>query len=167
MPDIAAIVACAENGVIGFKNDMPWHLPADSAYFKRVTLNHTVILGRKNFESIGKALPRRENIVITRDINFKHEGIHVVNSVESAIELAKSFSDKTMFIIGGSEIYNLSYPFWNKLYYTEVHAKIEGDVYFKPKNWNDWVLESEEFHAKDEKNMYDFTFKVFVRNKII
>ena len=164
---IAAIVACTENGVIGFQNSIPWHLPVDSAYFKRITLNHTLVMGRKNFESIGKPLPKRTNIVVTRDINFKHEGIIVEHSIENALKRAEEISVGTIFIIGGGEIYSSTYHLWDKLYYTEIHAQLEGDVFFKPQNWEDWVLESEEFHSKDEKNAYDYTFKVFVRKKKI
>jgi len=165
MNEVAAIVACAENGVIGFENKIPWYVPADYAYFRRVTINHVIILGRKNYESIGHALPKRVNIVVTRDENYKKDDIIVENSIEKAIEHAKSITTETIFIIGGAEIYNLSYPLLTKLYYTEIHANVKGDTFFIPKDWNDWVLESEEFHAKDEKNMYDYTFKIYNRKK--
>lgn len=163
MTEIAAIMACAEGGVIGFENKIPWYVPADYAYFRHVTMNHAIILGRKNYESIGHPLPKRTNIVVTRDENYKKEGIIVKNSIEEAIEYAKSISNETIFIIGGAEIYKLAYHLLTKLYYTEIHAHVKGDTFFIPEDWNDWILESEAFHSKDEKNMYDYTFKVYKR----
>lgn len=160
---ISSIVATAENRVIGKDNDMPWHLPADLAYFKKTTSGHHIILGRKNYEAIGGPLPKRTNIIVTRDMGFSCSNCEVVHSIEDALLLARQNGENEVFIIGGGTIYEQSEPYWNKLYLTEIELVTEGDVFFPELNWEEWTLVSEEKHEKDEKNPYDYCFKVFER----
>ncbi|GAB4251578.1 MAG: dihydrofolate reductase [Saprospiraceae bacterium] len=157
---ISAIVARSKNNVIGLGNQIPWYLPADLKYFKKTTLDHHVIMGRKTFESIGRPLPKRTNIVVTRDIYFVASGCVVAHSVEEALELAKRNAEDEAFIIGGSEIYNLCLPYIDRLYLTEVLAEFEGDKFFPAIDLENWKeIKSESFKA-DEKNEYDYVFKV-------
>jgi dihydrofolate reductase len=160
---ISCIVAVAKNRVIGKENDIPWYLPADLSYFKKVTLGHCVIMGRNCFESIGRPLPKRTNIIITRDPYFMASQCLVAHSVGEALALAKQESDPEVFIIGGGHIYEQTKGLWHKLYLTEVDLETEGDVFFPEIDWPDWRLVSEEAHLKDEKNPYDYVFKVLER----
>lgn len=147
--------------MIGLGNQIPWYLPADLIYFKKTTIHHHVIMGRKTFESIGKPLPKRTNIVLTRDPYFAASGCVVAHSVEEALELARRNDETEAFIIGGSEIYNLSLPYLDKLYLTEVLAEFEGDKFFPKIDFTGWKeLQSQSFEA-DEKNRYPYVFKVF------
>ncbi len=162
---ISAIVAKSQNNVIGKGNQIPWYLPADLRYFKKTTLHHHVIMGRKTFESIGRPLPKRTNVVITRDIYFAASGCIIAHSVEEALELAKRNSEEEAFIIGGAEIYKLSLPYLDKLYLTEVLAEFEGDKFFPELNFTNWKeLRAESFEA-DEKNPYPYIFKVLEKIK--
>jgi len=133
MPLISIIAAVAENRAIGIHNRLPWHLPADLKYFRNKTLGHHVIMGRKNYQSIGKPLPQRTNIVITRDPGFDAPGCVVVNSIDAA--LAAADGDPEVFIIGGAGIYAQSLPFADRLYLTLVHHSFEGDTYFPELEW--------------------------------
>lgn len=155
---ISAIVAMANNNVIGKSNDLPWYLPADLAYFKEKTSGGTVIMGRKTFDSIldriHKPLPGRKNIVISRNHDYKPEGVDVVDSVEDAIKLADS---DEVFILGGEQIYKLAMPLLDRIYLTEVKADIDGDAFF-PNIPGDFHEVSRESHKKDEKNQYDYDF---------
>jgi dihydrofolate reductase len=167
---ISAIVAVDKNRIIGRNNHIPWHLPADSAYFKRVTLNHHIIMGRSSFQSIGKPLPKRTNIVISRDPFFIATGCVRAFSIPEALKIAESNGETEAFIIGGGEIYKQSVPFWTRLYLTEIDldaaqkdGNTEGDVFFPEVDFSEWTLVSEEKHLKDEKNAYDYTYKVFER----
>ena len=162
---VSAIVATASNRVIGKDNDIPWYLPADLKYFKKTTLNHHVIMGRKSFQSIGKPLPKRTNIIITRNPYFIASHCLVARSLEEALELAYDNGEKEAFIIGGGEIYRQSIPLLDKLYLTEVEVAPEGSVYFPELDWEEWTLISEEAHQADEKNEYNYVFKVFERKK--
>ena len=160
---ISTIVAVAENDVIGKQGGLPWYLPAELARFKEVTMGHPIIMGRKTHESIGRALPGRTNIVITRNKDFKAEGCKTVSSLDQAIELAKSAkgSDE-IFIIGGEQIYKQAMPLLGRIYLTKVYAKVDGDkfFYYDPK---DWKQISSEKHLADEKNQYDFEFNILER----
>jgi dihydrofolate reductase len=157
---ISLIFAMGKNNALGYKNKMPWHLPADFAYFKRVTMGQPVIMGRKTFESIGKPLPGRENIVITRSKSFSHQGCIVVDSVDKAIELVKG---KEAFIIGGAEIYIAFLPMADKLYITEIDNEFEADTYFPKIEYSKWSLALCEPGVKDEKNPFDYKFLVYER----
>jgi len=155
---ISLIFAMGKNNALGYKNQMPWHLPADFAYFKKVTMGQPVIMGRKTFESIGKPLPGRENIVITRSTSFSHEGCIIVDSLDKAKELAK---DKDSFIIGGLEIYRAFLPIADKLYITEIDNDFEADTFFTGIDYSKWKLVSSEPGVKDEKNPFDYKFLVY------
>ena len=160
---LSAIVAVAENGVIGRKGGLPWQLPAEMARFKQITMGHPIIMGRKTHESIGRALPGRYNVVITRDKDYRAEGCEVVGSLDEAIELAKKAEgSKEIFVIGGEQIYREAMPKLERIYLTKVHAKIDGDkfFYYDPKEWKQV---SSEKHSADTKNQYDFEFTVLGR----
>jgi dihydrofolate reductase len=159
---ISMIWAMGKNNALGCRNRMPWYLPGDFAYFKRVTMGKPVIMGRKTFESIGKPLPGRTNIIITRDAGFKHEGCIAVNSIDGARAYA---AEGEVFIIGGAEIYTAFLPLAHKLYITEIDHTFEADTYFPEIDYSQWELVSSEQGIKDEKNPYDYKFLVFERKK--
>lgn len=160
---ISAIVAVAKNNVIGRNNDIPWYLPADLKYFKKTTLNHHIIMGRKSFDSIGRPLPKRTNIIVTRNPFFIASNCLVTNSVEEALQIAKDNGETEVFIIGGAQIYELSKELWDRLYLTEVDVDVEGDVHFPGLDMNNWKLISEKAHQADDKNEHDYNFKIFER----
>ena len=163
---ISIIVAIAKNGVIGKGGDLPWKLSDDLRHFAKLTKGHTVIMGRKTYESIarrlGHALPDRKNVVITSQADFKAPGCSIIRSIEEAI---KTFSDDTeeIFVIGGGEIYKQLLPVANKLYVTEVAIECEGDAFFPDYSKEAWEIISAEPHSKDERNSCDFTFLELVR----
>ncbi len=160
---LSLIVAAAENGVIG-RNDgsIPWKLSADMAYFKKTTMGHPIIMGRNTYESIGRPLPGRRNIVISRNTAYLAEGCEVVSSLEAAIDKAASSGDKEIFVIGGGAVYEQALPLANVLYITLVHASPEGDVRFAydPTQWKEV---SREEHNADEKNEYAYSFCKLIR----
>ena len=158
---ISAIVAVDNNYVIGNGNQIPWYLPADLKYFKRTTIHHHVIMGRKTFQSIGRPLPKRHNIVVSRDAFFTATGVVLARSIEEALNIALENGEKEAFIIGGSQIYEASMAFWDRVYLTQIDAAVDGDVYFPKLDFNDWNLVKTEEFKKDEKNLYDYSFKVF------
>lgn len=161
---ISAIVATDKNGVIGKDGDIPWHLPADLKYFKRRTLNHHILMGRKSFESIGRPLPKRTNIVITRNPFYLASNCLVVPSLEEGLRLAEENGEEEAFVIGGGEIYRLAMPLVHRLYLTEVDMEVEGgDTYFPDWNPAAWELRSSEQHDADENNECAYTFNVFER----
>jgi dihydrofolate reductase len=173
---LSLIVAVAKGGVIGKNGGMPWHLPADLAWFKRVTLGHPVIMGRKTFDSIiaslGKPLPGRRNIVVTRARSWRYPvdgkentdgvGAHVevASSVEAALDLAR---EENAFVIGGATLYAAALPLATRLYLTEIDASIEGDTFFPPLEASAWELVSSQHHAPDAKNAHGLTFKILNR----
>ena len=158
---ISIIVAASENNVIGKNNDLIWHLPNDLKFFKRMTSGHTIIMGRKTFESVGRPLPKRTNIIITRDTDFNPEGCVVVHSLEDALtEAAKT--DKNPFIVGGEQIYRLALPLTDVVYLTRVHHEFDGDRYF-PELGKEWNEVENIPHSVDEKHSYAFTFKTYKR----
>jgi dihydrofolate reductase len=161
---ISLIVAMGENGVIGGSGHIPWHLPADFEHFKDLTMGHPIVMGRKTSESIGKPLPGRTNIVITRDANYRREGIVAVASLEAAVLAAASaLGGDEMFVIGGAEIYKLFLPQAEKLYITKVDGDFKGDVFFPEWEEGKWRLVSSEKQKKDEKNAFDFAYLVYER----
>lgn len=157
---ISIIVATAENGVIGKDNQLLWKLSADLKQFRILTTGHSIIMGRKTFDSIGRALPNRTNIVISRQKDLTlPEGVFKVNSLEKAIEFAKSQAgNEEIFIIGGGNIYEQALTLTDKIYLTEVKASIEGDAFFPSIDTNDWKEIARISHQKDDKNEYDFDF---------
>jgi dihydrofolate reductase len=160
---ISCIVAVAKNNVIGKDNDIPWYLPADLQYFKKVTLNHAVIMGRNCYESIGRPLPKRTNIIVTRDPYFISSVCYVVRSIEEALSTALEQGEEEVFIIGGGQIYEQTKGIWDKLYITEVDLEVEGDVFFPEISTEEWTLVSESPQARNEKNIHDYTFKLYER----
>lgn len=163
---IAAIVAASRNRVIGKGNEIPWYLQADFKFFKKTTLNHHIIMGRKTFESIGRPLPKRTNIVITRNPFFVASNVIVVNSLEAAFEIAESNGENTAFVIGGGTIYEQSLPYLDEVYYTEVDTIIEkGDAFFPELDKKEWNFSEILSHKKDDKNDYNFTVSQFERKK--
>ncbi len=162
---VSAIVAISKNNVIGRDNGIPWHLSGDMKFFKNTTIGHHVIMGRKTFYSMGRPLPRRTNIVITRDPFFIASGCLIARTIEEALGIAYDNEETEAFIIGGGEIYALSLPYWDKIYLTEVNVEIpDGSVFFPAIDWQNWRLLSAESQPADEQNDYDFTIKVF-KNK--
>ena len=155
------IVATSENNVIGKDNRLPWHLPADLKYFKNTTWALPIIMGRKTFESIGKPLPGRHNIVVTRNKDYKADGATVVSNLDDAVKAAESNDVKELFIIGGAELFNTTMNQAQRIYLTRVHANIEGDVFFPDLNKKEWHLISEKNKEADEKNEYDLSFQVW------
>jgi dihydrofolate reductase len=160
---ISLLLAADENNVIGKDNTLPWHLPNDLKYFKNTTWGMPILMGRKTFESIGKPLPGRRNIVITRNKDWKAEGADVVDSIEGAVAIAKESDVKEIFIIGGAEIFNSILPDANRVYLTRIHHRFEGDVFFLELNPDQWVRKSHRFCSPDEKNKYPHTFEVWER----
>ena len=152
---LSIIVAVAKNNVIGKDNDLIWHLPRDLKHFKETTSGHYIIMGRKTFESNGRPLPNRTNVIITRDKNYKAEGCTVVHSLEEAIQEAKN--DPEAFIIGGGVIYELAIPFVDRIYLTKIHHSFEGDTYFPELNMEEWREVDRRDFEPDDKNKYSFT----------
>jgi dihydrofolate reductase len=159
---VTIIAAIAENNALGKDNQLIWHLPADLKRFKKTTLNHVVIMGRKTFESLGKPLPNRTNILITRDKNYKAEGCVVVNSLKEALVTAAK-EDENPFILGGAEIYKQAMPFTDKLDLTFVHHQFDADVFFPEIDKTIWRETSREDYKADEHNKYDYSFVTFER----
>lgn len=159
---LSIIVASSLNHVIGKGNQLPWHLPIDLKYFKKLTTDHTIIMGRKTYESIGKPLPNRENIVITSSSNFQQDGIITFNSIEKALDYCKNKEE--VFIIGGEKVFKQTLHLAHKIYLTKVDTTIEnGDTFFPDLSNNIWQLIHKEFHPKDEKNIYNCSFEVYER----
>lgn len=164
---LALMVAVADNGVIGRDNALPWHLPGDLAYFKRVTMSKPVIMGRKTFESIGRPLPGRTNIVISRNAAYAAPGARVVPSLDAAALLAEQVArtdgvDEAV-VIGGAEIYAAALPGAQRLYLTQVHASVEGDAVFPEVDWAQWREVSRERHAASAVNPFNYSFVVYER----
>lgn len=162
---ISTIVAVAKNNVIGKDNDIPWYLPADLKYFKKITTGHHIVMGRKCYESIGRPLPKRTNVVVTRNPFFIATGCLVTHNVAEAVQLAETNGEEEVFIIGGGQIYEIALPHVDRIYLTEVDLEIEGDIFFPEIDPKDWTLTEEIKHLADEKNEYDYTFKVLERKK--
>lgn len=162
---ITLIAAAAENNALGKNNELVWHLPDDFKRFKQLTSGHFIIMGRKTFESFPKPLPNRTHVIITRQKNYAEkincDSCIVVDSIEDAI--AKTNSNDENFIIGGGEIYKLSLPFADKIELTRVHGTFDADAFFPEIEEDNWNLVNEEFHPKDEKHNFDFTYQTFLR----
>lgn len=161
------MVAMASNGVIGSKNRLPWHLPEDLRYFKRITLGKPIIMGRKTFESIGRPLPGRPNIVVSRSVDWSAPGVTVADSLESALysaqALAAASGAEELMVIGGAQIYAAALPLASRLYVTEVHAAVAGDTWFPPVNPAEWREITREEYAATDDNLYAYAFVVHDR----
>lgn len=158
---ISIIVAASANNVIGAQGDLPWRLSDDLKRFKTVTMGKPIVMGRKTWESIGRALPGRRNIVITRQQIFAAEGCDVVQSTNEAIVAAGDVDE--IMVIGGSEVYALFLPVAQRLYLTRVHADVNGDAFFPVVDEDEWQLVSDEAHVADSKNEFDFSFRIYER----
>lgn len=164
---INIIAAFSHHQVLGYLQEIPWHLPNDFTWFKKQTLNHPIIMGRKTFDSIGRILPHRENIVITNQkLESDHPELHFVHSLEEAITLSKKLKpNDDCFIIGGAQIYEQALPLSDKLYLTIIDADLKGDVYFPYYEKNEWRTIFQEEHQKDEKHLYNYQFNILERIK--
>jgi len=158
---ITVIAAVAENNALGKENQLLWHLPDDFKRFKTLTSGHYIIMGRKTFESFPKPLPNRTHVIISRQADYQPEGCIVVNSLEQAIQACPKTEE--VFIIGGGEIYRQSIAVADKLDLTKVHAAFEADTYFPEVNLSQWQLVFEEYHPKDERHDFAFTFQTYSR----
>ncbi|MGD1947977.1 MAG: dihydrofolate reductase [Croceivirga sp.] len=162
MNQLIIIAAAAENNALGINNDLPWHLPDDFKRFKQLTTGHKIIMGRKTLESFPKALPHREHVVITRDTNYSPKfQCTLVHSIKEAIDYCAM--DEKAFIIGGGEIYKQSMDFATHIELTRVHHTFEADTFFPEINLEQWQLTHEEFHQKDERHAYGFSYLTYER----
>ncbi|MCK9183216.1 MAG: dihydrofolate reductase [Fibrobacteraceae bacterium] len=162
MMKISAIVAVSENNVIGKNGHLPWHLSQDLKRFKAITSGHHILLGRKNYEDIGRPLPNRVNLVLTRDVSFSAPGCTVCHSLKEAFKVAEDAGESELFIIGGAQIYASAMPFVKKLYLTRVQAETDGEV-LMPQIGGGWKLISEEKVPKTEKDDFPCVFRVLER----
>lgn len=160
---VSIIVAVADNGVIGRDNELPWRLSADLQRFKTLTMGHHLLLGRKTFESIGRALPGREMIVVSRGTPKLPAGVHLATSVEEGIERASGYGEDELFVAGGASIYAATLPLCDRVYLTRVAAEIEGDVRFPETDFSAWHELQREELGTDEKNQYPTTYVVYAR----
>lgn len=157
---ISFIVAMDKNHIIGKDNQLPWHLPADLAFFKRVTMSHPIIMGRKTHESIGRSLPGRENIILTRDPSYTADGCFIIHSVDE-IKAIEQTKNEELFVIGGAEIFKETFKIADRLYITLIDEEFEGDTYFPDFDHKDWTVVSKEKGLKDEKNPYNYYFVIY------
>lgn len=162
---IALVWAMARNGVIGRDNKLPWYLPGDLKYFKRVTTGKPVIMGRKTYDSIGRPLPNRTNIVVTRSSGFSAEGVRVAGSLDEAFDIAGADAEingvDEIIVMGGAEIYRQALPHADRLYVTQVHADVEGDAYFPEVDWSQYREVGREDYQAEGPNPYDYSFLVY------
>jgi dihydrofolate reductase len=162
---VSIIVAAAENGAIGKDNQLLWRLPDDLKRFKQLTLGHPMIMGRKTFESIGKPLPGRTSIVVTRNADFTFEGVLVVHSLEEALRLAGEKDKEEIFIVGGGELYRQCQDVATRIYLTKVHTVIEGDTYFKINEPAAWIETERIVHEADERHSLKFEFINYIKKE--
>ena len=160
---LSIIVAVAENGVIGRENCLPWRLSADLKRFKQLTMGHAIIMGHKTYESIGRPLPGRRMIVISRQTNYHAPHANVAGNLADALKLAGQQYEIEAFVIGGAEVFKLALPIAERMYLTRVHAPVPGDVYFPAVDPASWQLFESQPHPADEKNEYPFTFERYER----
>ncbi|MBW3546179.1 MAG: dihydrofolate reductase [Bacteroidetes bacterium] len=161
------IVARANNGVIGKDNGLIWHMPRDLRFFKETTTGHYVLMGRKSYEAVGKPLPNRLNIIITRNSDYAAENCLVLHSLQEALELASQQKQQEVFILGGGEIYRqaLDKGWVDRIYLTEIKESFEGDTYFPELDMSQWQESMREEHQADEQNPHDFAFVILERKR--
>lgn len=162
---ISLIVAMDEKRGIGVDGHLPWHLPADLKRFKSLTMSHHLIMGRKTYESIGNPLPGRTMIIVTRNPNYQPDGCMVARSLDTAIEFARMGMDNEAFIIGGGDLFEQSIDLADRIYLSLIHASLTADVFFPEIDDKKWQVVKSELVPADEKNLYDFTFKILERTK--
>jgi dihydrofolate reductase len=160
---LSIIVAVSENNVVGRDNQLPWRLSADLKRLKSITMGHHLIMGRKTWESLGRPLPGRTNVVITRDKNYIAEGGVVVHSLDEALRI--SANDEEAFIFGGGEIFRQALSHVDKIYLTKVHTTVKGDAFFPELKSSEWLEVSSENFKADEKNEFDYSFITYKRKK--
>lgn len=160
---LSAITAAGENNVIGKDNQLPWHLPADMRYFKTTTMGHAVILGRKTYDSFGKALPGRTNIVVTTQRDLQLADAIVVHSLADALQQAEQVETTETFVLGGAQIYRETLHLLDRVYLTRIFESFEGDAFFPALDPLEWTLKREESHAPDDKNRYAYAFQLWER----
>lgn len=161
---ISTIVAVGNKNAIGVDNDLPWHMPADLRFFKETTLGFDVIMGRKSFESIGRPLPKRTNIVVTRQKDYYHSGIVIKNSIEDALMYAQEKKVEEVFILGGSNIYHQTQNIWHKLYITKIDVDVPNATAFFPNiKWEHWSLTWEKKFDADDNNPHKYSFNLYER----
>ncbi len=160
---LSAIVAASNNNCIGKDNQLLWKIPADMKFFKETTTGHTIIMGKKTFASIGRPLPNRRSIVLTRDKTYSSEGIEIFNSVEEVISLFKD-SEEEAFVIGGGEIYNQFFPYLQKIYITHVYENFEGDTFFPEIPKAQWTKTTSSLLEPEETTPYQIEFATYTRN---
>lgn len=160
---ISMIVAMDDKQAIGYNNQLPWHLPEDLKYFKKVTTGHPIVMGRKTRDSIGRNLPNRENVILTRDKHYACEGCTILHSLDD-FNNWQALKEEEIFIIGGSEIFKETLHITDRLYITEISGEFEADTYFPNIDWNEWHIISEEKGIRNEQNDYDYRFLVYERN---
>lgn len=159
---LSLIVAMTKNRVIGKDNQMPWHLPADLAWFRQNTTGKPVIMGRKTFESIGRLLPKRTNIVLSRQ-PFEHDGVIWKDSLESAVDFVRDSEE--IMLIGGGQLFNEYLSQADRLYLTEIQTELDGDTFFPSINWDEWHIEFEQYRPADAQNPYDCRFLILLKKK--
>ncbi len=163
---VAAIVACSKNRAIGRDNQIPWYLPADLRFFKKTTLHHSILMGRKTHESIGRPLPKRSNIVVTRQKDYEAAGCEVFYSLLDAVKAVQKKGETELFIIGGGEIYRQALSICHRIYYTEVDLEVpDASVFFPELPETTWHLVSTQPHQADENNPHPYTFKIYDRKQ--
>jgi dihydrofolate reductase len=160
---ISLIVATDERGGIGKDNRLPWHLSSDLKRFKQLTMGHHIVMGRKTYETIGKPLPGRVMMIVTRNENYSPQGCSVVNSLNAAIDHAKNSHESELFIIGGGEIFNQAIRIAGKIYLTTIHTDANADVFFPEINSDEWVQINYEAYKRNEDDDYDSDFKILQR----
>jgi dihydrofolate reductase len=154
--EIALVVAMDENGLIGAGGGMPWRLPADLRHFKRTTMGHVLLMGRKTFQSIGRALPGRDNVVLSRDPGFGAEGVCVVGSPEAALAMVSP--GQALMVVGGAQVYELCLPMATRIVLTHIHARFQGDTWFPAWGPTEWTEQTREDHAGDGRNPHAYSF---------
>ena len=159
---LSLIVAMTKNRVIGKDNQMPWHLPADLAWFRQNTTGKPVIMGRKTFESIGRPLPKRTNIVLSRQ-PFEYDGVIWKDSLESAVDFVRDSEE--IMLIGGGQLFNEYLSQADRLYLTEIQTELDGDTFFPSINWDEWDIEFEQYRPADEQNPYNCRFLILLKKK--
>ena len=159
---LTLVYAQDQAGGIGYQNQLPWHLPNDLKFFKQVTLGHAILMGRKTFESIGRPLPKRTNIVLSRQ-PFEHDGVIWKDSLESAVDFVRGSEE--IMLIGGGQLFNEYLSQADRLYLTEIQTELDGDTFFPSINWDEWHIEFEQYRPADEQNPYDCRFLILLKKK--
>lgn len=161
---ISAIAAIDQKGVLGKNNTIPWHLPADLKYFKKITLNHAVVMGSKTYASIGKPLPHRTNIILSKNPKYSAEGCLVFSSPKESIDYAKNHGIEEFFVIGGAQIFKAFWPSITKIYLTKIDTIVEGGDTWFPSLGSEWALTNSDCFTADEKNPYDYCFCEYIKH---